>query len=480
MSIIIRKNGQDVSIPGTSSGGGTGGHIILDDDGTAYTQRSKLKFVNCDITDDATNDTTIVEAQGGGGGGSSVVPIPTVTVGTYTYNGQSQGPTIDNFAAIAAYATKSGDSAVNAGSYTLTLSLKNVVETCWDDGTTESKTWAWSIGRAEPTLTVNPDALTLTNSSSTGTSAVTYNGDGTITASSTDTDVATASYANDTVTVTGVDGGTATVNVSASQGDNYASKIATINIVSNMVKLVSWANGTDAQIAALVAAADRGDLDLYNDAGWRIGDERTVHLSAMAATGVGEAHDVQDVVMVLMDRGHYTLNTAKASGRTVDDFVVGMKDDLVSRGYMNSSNTSEGSWNGCARRTWCNNVFRAAIPETLRGIFKQFKVITAQTYNGTTNQTSVDYFALFAEKEIHGTRTYSNATEANALSQIEYYKTEANRIKKWSGSDVSGSIYTWWARSSYSTTHFIFTDIRGVPRGLDANRADGIAPFGCI
>lgn len=47
------------------SGGGGGGHTILDEDGTTYPQRSKLQFEGCEVTDDSTNDITKIKAEGG-------------------------------------------------------------------------------------------------------------------------------------------------------------------------------------------------------------------------------------------------------------------------------------------------------------------------------------------------------------------------------------------------------------------------------
>lgn len=54
------------------------------------------------------------------------------------------------------------------------------------------------------------------------------------------------------------------------------------------VQTVSWADGTDEQIAAMIQAADEGEINLADY--WNVGDERTVQLSAMEATGVGESH----------------------------------------------------------------------------------------------------------------------------------------------------------------------------------------------
>lgn len=235
----------------------------------------------------------------------------------------------------------------------------------------------------------------------------------------------------------------------------------------------------------MVALADAGVIDLTDY--WSVGDTRTVQLSAMAATGVGESHNAQTVELTLMHAGGYDLNTPVASGRTKCSFVVGMKDCLATEGYMNSSDTNSGSWDGCARRTWCNNVFKTAIPSTLLPIFKQFKTITAETYNGATNKTSVDWFALPAAKEVFGgaatsasaDTSYSNLTEFNALFQFDWYKTTANRIKKYG---TVGNVATWWERSPYYyySDSFCSVYMKGNATHYAALNTFGLSPFGCI
>lgn len=46
----------------------TAGHEIINESGVAMTQRAKLKFLNSTVTDDATNDQTIIQPQGSSGG----------------------------------------------------------------------------------------------------------------------------------------------------------------------------------------------------------------------------------------------------------------------------------------------------------------------------------------------------------------------------------------------------------------------------
>lgn len=267
--------------------------------------------------------------------------------------------------------------------------------------------------------------------------------------------------------------------------NNYFKLVKKPETIVNGVKIVEWNNGTDTEICDMVTAADQGKINLADY--WAVGDIRQVQLSAMAATGVRESHDAQTVELVLMHAGGYDLNAAVASGRTKCSFIVGMKDALATSGYMNSSDDNRGSWDGCKRRTWCNNVFKNAIPSTLLPIFKQFKTITADTYNGSTLKTSVDWFALPAAKEIFGGSATSSGTETsfsdllefNALFQFDWYKTAANRVKKLG---MTGSKTQVWERSPYYKGYSAFcivypnggTDVSGAY----SDRA--LSPFGCI
>ena len=70
-------------------------------------------------------------------------------------------------------------------------------------------------------------------------------------------------------------------------------------ITVKMYEIVTWAAGTDEQIVRMVAAADRGEINLADY--WAVGDERQVTLSAMDATEeASESHAEQTVTLVLM------------------------------------------------------------------------------------------------------------------------------------------------------------------------------------
>lgn len=237
------------------------------------------------------------------------------------------------------------------------------------------------------------------------------------------------------------------------------------------VEIVSWADGTDEQVAAMVAAADAGQIDLSDY--WSEGDTRTVQLSAMSGSvaNADESHAAQSVQFVLTDPGHYTLANGKKC-----NFVVLQKDCLKETGVMNAQGTSSGGWESCPRRTWCNSVYRNAIPSTLRGIFKQFKVRTANG-SGSGVTESTDWFSLFSEKEIFGSTTYANRSAESQNTQLNWYKTSSNRIKR-----MNSSAYYWWERSprSGNSYHFCYVHSDGYAGASSAYNGRGLAPFGCI
>lgn len=242
--------------------------------------------------------------------------------------------------------------------------------------------------------------------------------------------------------------------------------------IDKLFPIVTWANGSDSDIVEMVAAADNGAINLSDY--WSVNDERTVHLNAMSATGVGESHNAQDVVFVLSHVGGKTLTTPTASGRTTCSFQFDMKHGLYERGYMNSSNTNVGGWTSCARRTWCNSVFKASIPSTLSSIFKQHKNLTSAGNTSSTIDTTDDWFALRSEIEIFGTTTYSYTGEG---SQVTYYQTSANRIKQ-----SQGANYYWWERSPFSSDPSLFCSVSSVGSAdyYNASYSYGLAVCGCI
>lgn len=248
-----------------------------------------------------------------------------------------------------------------------------------------------------------------------------------------------------------------------SQGESF---------IVNGVKIVPWATGTNAEIDAMLTGAEQGKINLSDY--WSVGDERKVHLSSIA---VGDAfrrgEEEQDVIYVLMNEGY--------ENQEGISFVVGQKDCLLSEAIMCSQNSQDydlwHSWKGTSIRNELNTNYYNAIPNYLKSHLKDINITTANS-DGTALDVTVDKIALFAEKEITGTKTACYEIEAEALSQIDYYTLSSRRIKT-----KDGSASVWWERSPYYKILSHFGTIH--PNGT-ANAASGawynigVAPFMCI
>ena len=299
----------------------------------------------------------------------------------------------------------------------------------------------------------------------------------------------TTSISNSTVLNTS---GTKTITVSYTESNVTKTATFTINVLQsqyvNGVQIVSWANGTDAQISAMVEAANQGKINLTNY--WSVGDERKITLPAMDSiqytayigTTTMESHEAQDATLVLVDSNNtnYTYVDVPSSGRTYPFFIVQLKNGLKELGVMvGGSNNATGSWGGCHRRKWCNDLFRNSIPDGIRNIFHKVVTKTAETYNGTTIMKCNDYFFLPTEREILTANSYSNATEYNSMSQWSYYSTASNRIK-YVGED--GAAGNWWLRSPYKsgTGYYCAINTAGNGTYVYTTQNSLIAPAGCI
>lgn len=163
----------------------------------------------------------------------------TLSSATATYNGADQTPTVivqnggTRLTETTDYTvTYSAAGMTNAGSYTVTVTGKG------NYTGTVNKTF--TIGKANPTVTAVPGTLTV-EAGQTGTFTVTVTGVNAekltenVTASSDKTDIAAAAVSGDTVTVTGVAEGTATITVTYPGNTNYApiDLILTVDVVSD-------------------------------------------------------------------------------------------------------------------------------------------------------------------------------------------------------------------------------------------------------
>ena len=315
----------------------------------------------------------------------------------------------------------------------------------------------------------------------------------------------TVSYGENNMTATFDSSGSATVDVpyigdvtiSSTDGSDTANSNVTISAYGNtysaelsFLKIVTFADGTDEEIAAMMQAHYDNKINISDY--WAVGDKRSVNLSAMSATYVGESHRAQTIEYAIADFGKDELSTP-INGHTMAAITLTQVNCLMDatsasnsnngssdteRGYMNSSDTNVGGWTDCARRKWCNEVYYNALPSVFRSMVKEVNKKTSAGNQSSTINTTKDKAFLLSESEIYGSTTYSKAGEG---SQYEYYKTTANRYKlpKWSSSSNS---HAYWDRSPHGSSSSSFCRVGSNGNAFYANASDsrGFAPCLCI
>lgn len=257
------------------------------------------------------------------------------------------------------------------------------------------------------------------------------------------------------------------------------------------VKIVTFADGTDTEIEKMIEAHYAGKINIGDY--WAVGDKRTIHHNAMPATGVSESHRVNDYDYVIIGIEHDDLVTA-INGKTKAAITIQTERMLYldttteyntsynashECGYINGSSTNSGGWEGCARRTWCNNVYKKCLPTYIQNMMKQVKKLTSAGSRSSTIKVSNDYAFLLSEIEVYGSTTYSCAGEGK---RYQYFKNvTANIYKKpyFSKNFVSGR---YWERSPYSNSEkgFCHVDMDGNSYYSDVSYALGIAPCLCF
>lgn len=289
---------------------------------------------------------------------------------------------------------------------------------------------------------------------------------------------------NTTISATdGTDTTTTTVNI-AEYGKSYNAELS-------FFKIVTFADGTDEEIMAMIEAHYNNKINIQDY--WAVGDKRKVNLSAMSATGVSESHRAQTVEYAIADFDHDELVTA-INGHTKAAVTLTQVDCLMDtnnrdnpingssnteNGYMNSSDTNVGGWESCKRRTWCNNVYYNALPSVFKSAVKEVNKKTSAGNQSSTIKTTADKIFLLSEIEIFGSIKYSVAGEGN---QYQYYKnavTNRYKLPKWISAYNSNA---WWQRSPYSGNNatFCYVTENGTIFINNAPSSKGIAPCLCI
>lgn len=258
---------------------------------------------------------------------------------------------------------------------------------------------------------------------------------------------------------------------SSKVSEKAANIVVTISLEDNF-QIVSWADGTDAQIAAMLSAHEKGKINIYDY--WSVGDERVVTLSAAEAnyTTIDGSFAEQEVTFVLLNEGGYNLTDG-----TECIFVVGQKNSLAETSIHSKSAefSTSYAWANEEFGQWCNSEYYNSLPEGFRAIFREyvFAGFGGSDYDYTKYETYFNLPSLYS--------ILSTGNSAGELYQFKYYTNSSNRIKLLGN---SGQAAAYWSfQFTPISAKYVYIDASGAGPNyvaLTNSESLGVAPVGCI
>ena len=421
--------------------------------------------------------------------GRASMPVPSQS-GSLTYTGAAQSPTWANYDSgkMTLGGTTSG---TNAGSYNATFTPGANYK--WNDGTTNAKTVAWTIGKAAGSLSLNKSSISLNVSKMSDTITVTRAGDGAISAVSNAPGVASVSVSGNVVTVTGKAKGSATVTVSVAAGTNHtapASKTCSVTVTLPTSTL------SDNDWATIRQVSSAGQGANY----WAVGDMKPITINGKVGNTTFSNLSINVFILGFnhnasregSNRIHFQIGKIGTTPVALCDAQYNTNQTASGYFNWNTSNTNNGGWKSCYKRSTLygnsgtptspvSNSLMAALPSDLRAVMQPVTKYTDNVANGSGNVQSnvnatTDYLFDLAEFEVFGTRYYANTYEQNYQLQYDYYKAGNSKVA-YKHSAVSTAV--WWGLRSpicnnFSTFMIVWTD--GTYGNYGANYSGGLRP----
>lgn len=219
-------------------------------------------------------------------------------------------------------------------------------------------------------------------------------------------------------------------------------------------------------------------------------------------TSIYQVGDTKEIELTGAYAGTYTLRLANTStpaecsgtdfSQTACGFVVEFK-DIITEEKMNSTSTSKNGWPGSELYQKLNpkngditsSVIYNALPEELKQVITDTKVISGRSSEDSSNFTSIDKLYLLATKEIWGkdgtSRPINYDTSDNQTRQLDYYKSQGVTTDHYSDAIIKQYQNTnkfWWTRSVYSdeSTDYYDVDPFGGWHYVYASNTEGVAP----
>ena len=424
--------------------------------------------------------------------GTSIIQIPSVVVGTYTYNGAAQGPGPDITGLDTTHCNVSNGTATDAGTYTLTISLKNPSTMVWSDLTNADKTYQYTISKADQVIVSDKSSVTVDSEHLTATFEVTGNITG-LTVSSDDTSVATVSEEDGTVTVSSVNEttGTATISVYANSSANYnQSNTVQVEVTASFVPILTNILNDNSWEAISYAAQNNLGANY-----WNVGDRKAVAISG--TVGILNMNGTYYAYILGFNHNqskegtaiHFQFGFDALSGGNHIAFCDSSYNSYNSSQCFNMnpasgslSSTNVGGWNSSKMRTVLIPQFKNALPAALRSVLKAVTKYTDNVGNKSNVAANVtttsDEIFLLAEYEVFGEQTYANQYESTdgKQAQYSYYANGNSKIMK-KHSDTSTAVI-WGERSAFynDTRYFCRVYSGGSKDGSDSGYSIGFAP----
>lgn len=404
--------------------------------------------------------------------GRASMPVPSQS-GSLTYTGAAQSPTWANYDSgkMTLGGTTSG---TNAGSYNATFTPGANYK--WNDGTTNAKTVAWTIGKAAGSLSLNKSSMSLNVSKMSDTITVTRAGNGAISAVSNAPGVASVSVSGNVVTVTGKAKGSATVTVSVAAGTNHTAPASKTCSVTVTLPTSTLSNNDWATIRQVSSAGQGANY-------WAVGDMKPITINGKVGNTTFSNLTIN---VFILGFNH----NASREGNNLIHFQIGKSgttpialcdaqynSSQSSNGYFNwnPNNSNSGGWKSCYKRTTLygnsgtptspvSNSLIAALPADLRAVMQPVTKYTDNTGNASNTSGAVtattDYLFDLAEFEVFGTRNWANQYEQNSQLQYDYYKAGNSKVA-YKHSAVSTAV--WWglrspAYNGYDSFMVVWTD----------------------
>ena len=421
--------------------------------------------------------------------GRASMPVPSQS-GSLTYTGAAQSPTWANYDSgkMTLGGTTSG---TNAGSYKATFTPGANYK--WNDGTTNAKTVAWTIGKAAGSLSLNKSSISLNVSKMSDTITVTRAGNGTISAVSNAPGVASVSVSGNVVTVTGKAKGSATVTVSVAADTNHtapASKTCSVTVTLPTSTL------SDNDWATIRQVSSAGQGANY----WAVGDMKSITINGKVGNTTFSNLSINVFILGFNhnasregnNRIHFQIGKIGTTPVALCDAQY--NSGQSGNGYFNwnPNNSNNGGWKSCYKRTTLygnsgtptspvSNSLMAALPSDLRAVMQPVTKYTDNVANGSGNvqgnvNTTTDYLFDLAEFEVFGTRYYANTYEQNYQLQYDYYKAGNSKVA-YKHSAVSTAVW-WGLRSPYYSSYNIFVIVwpGGTYTNNTASNSGGLRP----